>query len=120
MQISRHGLALWVTTPQYLGLLHPSRRSAVGVHLLVTAAAVACLDLLYQNSGWVQFGYRFSNDYAVLLVAALAVLGRSWKKGAWLLLAVAIAVNTFGAATFDRPNAVYQGDNTADGMFQPD
>ena len=120
VQISRHGLALWVTTPQYLSLVHPRRSTAVGTHLLVTAAAIACLDLLYQNSGWVQFGYRFSNDFAVLLVAALAITGRPWKKFAWTLLVVAITVNGFGAATFDRAPAIYQGDNTADGMFQPD
>lgn len=120
VQVSRHGLALWVTTPQYLELLRPARVTRVATNLLVAATAIALLDLLYQNSGWVQFGYRFSNDFAVLLLGALAVNGRPWRRLGWALLVVAIGVNAFGAATFERAGNVYQGDNTAEGMFQPD
>ena len=29
--------------------------------------------LFYQNTGWRQFGYRFSNDYAPLLFVLLAI-----------------------------------------------
>ena len=120
VQVSRHGLALWVTTPQYLELLRPARVSRLASNLIVAALAIASLDLLYQNSGWVQFGYRFSNDFALLLVGALAVNGRPWRRLGWALLVVAIGVNLFGAATFERSGNVYQGDNTAEGMFQPD
>ncbi len=120
IQVSRHGLALWVTTPQYLELLRPARVSRLATNLIVAALAIASLDLLYQNSGWVQFGYRFSNDFALLLIGALAVNGRPWRRVGWALLVVAIAVNVFGAATFERPGNVYLGDNTAEGMFQPD
>ena len=43
----------------------------------------------------------------------------SWK--AWLaVLALAVAINAFGAATFDRPNNVYHCENDALGMFQAD
>jgi hypothetical protein len=120
IQVSRHGLALWVTTPQFLELARPGRGAPPVVGLAVTAAAIAALDLLYQNSGWVQFGYRFSNDFSVLLVVLVALTGRPWRRLAWSLLAVAVAVNLFGAATFERPNRVYVGDNNAAGMFQPD
>ena len=120
VQVSRHGLALWVTTPQYLELLRPARVTRLATGLLVTALVIASLDLLYQNSGWVQFGYRFSNDFALLLIAALAINGRPWKRLGWALLVVAVGVNLFGAATFERAGNVYQGDNTAEGMFQPD
>jgi hypothetical protein len=120
VQVSRHGLALWVTTPQYLELLRPARVTRLASNLLAPALAIAALDLLYQNSGWVQFGYRFSNDFALLLVGALALNGRPWRRLQWALLVVAIAVNLFGAATFERPGNVYQGDNNAEGMFQPD
>lgn len=120
IQVSRHGLALWVTTPQYLELLRPARVSRLATNLIVPALAIASLDLLYQNSGWVQFGYRFSNDFSLLLLGALAINGRPWRRLGWVVLALAIAVNAFGAATFERPGNVYQGDNTAEGMFQPD
>jgi hypothetical protein len=120
VQVSRHGLALWVTTPQYLELLRPARATRLATNLVVAALAVAAFDLMYQNSGWVQFGFRFSNDFALLLIGALAVNGRPWRRLGWALLVVAIGVNVFGAATFERPGNVYQGDNTAEGMFQPD
>ena len=72
--ISGHGLALWFTTPIYLWLVRPKK-----VDFLWGAAALAALgpcvmNLLYQNSGWFQFGYRFSNDYAVFLFVLLARL----------------------------------------------
>ncbi|MDB4932759.1 MAG: hypothetical protein JWM10_5243 [Myxococcaceae bacterium] len=120
VQVSRHGLALWVTTPQYLELLRPARTTRLATNLVVAALAVAAFDLMYQNSGWVQFGFRFSNDFALLLIGALAVNGRPWRRLGWALLVVAIGVNAFGAATFERAGNVYQGDNTAEGMFQPD
>ena len=45
------------------------------VGLMIAAVAVALLDLCYQNSGWVQFGYRFSLDYMIFLVLLLALGG---------------------------------------------
>ncbi|HKP59378.1 MAG TPA: hypothetical protein VJV78_21790 [Polyangiales bacterium] len=120
LKISRHGLALWFTTPHYLGVLWPKRVSVTYVALAISAGAVALLDLCYQNSGWIQFGYRFSLDYAVLLVAMLAIGGR--KQGAWwyVLLVFAIAVNLFGAITFDRMWQFYDSDATQQVIFQPD
>lgn len=120
VQISRHGLALWVTTPHYLELARPTRTPPLAWSLGIAAFVIALLDLLYQNSGWVQFGYRFSNDFAILLVALLAVVGRPLRRVGVVFLLLAVLVNAFGAATFDRANNVYQGDNTADGMFQGD
>jgi hypothetical protein len=39
----------------------------------------------------------------------------------WLLvLAVAVGINLFGALTFERGGAIYQGDNDSNGMFQAD
>ena len=78
-----HGLALWLTTPLYLWLLWPRRVSPLWRGLAVTAAIIALCDLLYQNSGWEQFGYRFSNDYAVLLVAMLAIGGFRLGRRFW-------------------------------------
>ena len=74
-QINSHGLALWFTTPVYLWLLWPRRASFVWRSLAISIAPVILMDLLYQNSGWLQFGYRFSNDYAVFLFALLAMGG---------------------------------------------
>ena len=41
-------------------------------------------SLLYQNSGYIQFGYRFSLDYFVFLVLLIAIGGRRSWVDAWL------------------------------------
>jgi len=101
-RINMHGLALWLTTPMYLWLLWPKDKRAPHLALWLTVAAVAVPTLFYQNTGWEQFGYRFSNDYAIFLFALLAIGGNSFRA---LFLAAAlwaVAVNAFGALTFQR------------------
>jgi hypothetical protein len=120
LKISRHGLALWVTTPHYLGVLWPKRTSSLQSALAIAAAGVAFVDLCYQNSGWIQFGYRFSLDYSVLLIALLALGGRKQGWVFHLLLVFALAVNLFGAITFDRVPRFYDQDPSQQVIFQPD
>jgi hypothetical protein len=101
-QINVHGLALWITSPFYVWALWPRRTGAFFWGLALTTLAVAAPNLLYQNSGWIQFGYRFSNDFAPFLMAMIAVGGRPLSAQFGLLGAAAIAVNGFGALTFQR------------------
>jgi hypothetical protein len=125
-QINAHGLALWVTTPLYLWLLWPRSASAsikqLRVNLWLTVAAVALPTLFYQNTGWTQFGYRFSNDYAVLLFVLLA-LGR-YRFGKLFKLAAlwSIVINAFGAMSFNRASFqdYYFVDRTQRTLHQPD
>ena len=72
--MSWHGLAMWVTTPVLFYLPWPRMRGRLHRALWITVACVAIPDLLYQNSGWVQFGYRFSLDGGPALVP-IRVLG---------------------------------------------
>ncbi len=109
IQISGHGLALWVTTPALLLLLWPRERNALHRALLLTAALVALPSLLYMNSGWFQFGYRFSLDYVVFLVMLLAIGGRPLTRTVKALIVAGIVINAFGAATFDREGKLYRG-----------
>jgi len=120
VQVSRHGLALWFTTPNLLQVLWPKRIRAVMVGLWVAIIPVMVLNLMYQNSGWVQFGHRFALDYMVLLFVLLAMTGRRFGPGFWALVIFAVAVNTFGAVTFDRAWEFYGGDGTQNIIFQPD
>lgn len=101
-RINAHGLALWLTTPIYAWALWPKRVNGTFVALALTAFAVALPSLCYQNSGWTQFGYRFSNDFAPLLFALIALGNRRFSWPFWLLAAFAVLVNGFGAATFQR------------------
>ncbi|MCA9603374.1 MAG: hypothetical protein KC417_15180, partial [Myxococcales bacterium] len=118
--ISRHGLALWFTTPALLLLLWPRRVNATVVGLYFAALAVCVFDLCYQNSGWVQFGYRFALDYMVVLFALLALGGRRFGGGFVLLGLFAVVENAFGARTFDRSHGFYDHDSSQKVMFQPD
>jgi hypothetical protein len=108
LQISGHGLALWVTTPLLVLLLWPRERPALHRALWITVAAVALPSFVYQNSGWVQFGYRFSLDYMVFLVMLLAIGGRPLTRVAKGLIIVGIAINLFGALTFARDWKYYR------------
>ncbi|MDQ3031460.1 MAG: hypothetical protein M3Y87_03515 [Myxococcota bacterium] len=118
--ISRHGLALWFTTPALLLVLWPKKVDATMVALYLAAAAVAIWNLLYQNSGWVQFGYRFALDYLPLLFVLLALGRRRFGSGFVAAMIFAIVVNTFGAITFDRAGQFYDDDASQDRVFQPD
>lgn len=118
--ISRHGLALWVTTPALLLILWPKRVNSTMVALYLSAGAVALWNLLYQNSGWIQFGYRFALDYMPLLFVLLALGNRRFGGGFIIAMIFAVAVNTFGAITFDRAYQFYDDDSSQDRLFQPD
>ncbi len=121
-RINAHGLALWFTTPLYFWLLWPRRCPPLYKSLALTALLVALPTLFYQNTGWVQFGFRFSNDYAVFLFALLALagnpLGRLWQAAA----IVSVSVNAFGAFSFGRSAyaAFYYVDPTQRVLYQPD
>ncbi len=121
-QINAHGLALWVTTPLYLWLLWPRDKRAPHLALWLTVACVAVPTLLYQNTGWLQFGYRFSNDYAVFLFALLAIGGYRFGKLFTAAAVCAVLINAFGAATFGRAQygAYYFQENTQKVLYQPD
>jgi hypothetical protein len=122
VQISGHGLALWITTPMYLSLVTARRWSRMARSLLLCAALVALPTLFYQNTGWVQFGYRFSNDYAPLLFVLLALVGPPLRGVFMLASSIAVVVNFFGALTFGRPERAkfYVIERSQQILYQPD
>jgi hypothetical protein len=102
IKVSEHGMSMLVTTPALGYTVAPAERSPLARGLWLSILTTALPSLLYQNSGFQQFGYRFSLDYITFLVMLLAVGGR---KFTWLFKALVIfgiAVNLFGAITFDR------------------
>jgi hypothetical protein len=120
VKISLHGLALWFTTPNLFWLLWPARIDARMVGLYGSALLIALLDLCYQNSGWLQFGYRFALDYMPLLFVLLALGARRFGPVFALCALFAVIVNTFGALTFDRAWRFYDDDGSQNRLFQPD
>ncbi|MGC4089730.1 MAG: hypothetical protein QM756_17950 [Polyangiaceae bacterium] len=120
--VNLHGLALWFTTPLYLLLPWTQRKSDVRLGLALTALALSLPSLFYQNSGWAQFGYRFSNDFAVFLFALVAVSGIARLRTLLALSLLGLLVNAFGAKTFGRAeySRFYVAEPTQRVLYQPD
>lgn len=110
VQISYHGLALWFTTPALFYLLWPERdfRSerarALSRLLAICILPIALAGLLYQNDGYIQFGYRFSLDYMMPLLMLLFLVRPHGIRtlGFRSLVIWGVLVNLFGAITFGR------------------
>jgi len=115
IQFPWHGISMLITTPALAYLLWPQIRDSDRTlyrALWATAAPIALLSFLYQNDGWVQFGFRFSIDYLLLLMTLLAVGNRPLTRTFRVLIVVGIGVNLFGALTFGRAWQLYY-----DGFF---
>ena len=100
------GMSVLLTSPAYL-LAIPiivrawRRRLVIGASLAVLA--IALVNLMHFSQGWVQFGYRFSNDFApfalILVTLAIAWLGARSKLLIGLaiaLVAASIIINAWG------------------------
>jgi len=120
VRISRHGLALWFSSPNLLWSLWPKKLDSTILALWAAVLPTALCTLLYQNTGWIQFGYRFSLDYLPLLFVVVALSRRRFGVAFMCCAAFSIAVNTFGAVTFDRFGQFYDDDPTQQVVFQPD
>ncbi|MEA2700594.1 MAG: hypothetical protein QOI66_4865 [Myxococcales bacterium] len=102
VKISQHGMSLLVTSPNLAYTVMPAERNRLTKPLWLTIAATALPSLLYQNSGYIQFGYRFSLDYMIFFVMLLAVRHRPLSRVFKSLVVVAFLINLFLAITFDR------------------
>jgi hypothetical protein len=99
------GMSILLTTPAYL-LILPAllfgwrRRIVSGAALAVLFTALAALA--HFSQGWVQFGYRFSNDFApfaiILVTLGIVEAGRSraGRIAAPLLVGASVVINAWG------------------------
>jgi hypothetical protein len=102
VKVSQHGMSLLITSPNLAYTVMPKERSPLAPALWTTILTTALPGLLYQNSGQVQFGYRFSIDYMVFFIILIAAGNRRLSWVFKTLLIIAAAINLFGAITFDR------------------
>jgi hypothetical protein len=96
------GMSLLLVSPIVLvalPALGALRRSRLVAGAALATVVVAIANLMHFSQGWVQFGYRFSNDFIPFVLLLLA-LGMERLGGArWfvaLLLLVSILVNLWG------------------------
>jgi len=98
--VSRHGMSLLLVTPALLLVVWPKRQTPWHRPLWLAVALMAGLVLLYQNTGFVQFSYRFAVDFMPLLVLLMALGGRRLSTPVKVLIIIGVLMNLFGAATF--------------------
>ena len=69
--------------------------------VLLTLVCCMAPGLVYQNTGYAQFGFRFSLDYTPYVFVLLALGRWDFKRGLPLALgALSVAANVWGAAAF--------------------
>jgi hypothetical protein len=95
------GMSIILTSPAYLlaGWALFRHRSRLVAGSFVAVLAIGLVNLMHFSQGWVQFGYRFSNDFVVFALPLVAV-GMSRRGGVGLLgfwlIAAAVAINLWG------------------------
>jgi hypothetical protein len=64
----------------------------------LAVVAIAFVNLMHFSQGWVQFGYRFANDFApfALILVALGATRLGTARPLALLVGFSIAVNFWG------------------------
>jgi hypothetical protein len=96
-----HGLTLLLTLPLLVFLFFPKTRPRLHWPLWLTVAVCALPGLFYQNTGYMQFGFRFSLDYTPYLLLLFAI--GAWSlRNRFVLAAVVLGVlvNFWGAVAF--------------------
>jgi hypothetical protein len=103
---SKFGMSILLTSPAYLLIPYIAAvawRKRVVLGALAAVVTIGLVNLAHFSQGWVQFGYRFSNDFApfalVLVTLGIAWLGtkrRAFALVAVPLVAVSILVNAWG------------------------
>lgn len=91
------GMSLFLTTPALIYLARARQRSWLVAGGWVAFGLLLIPLLLYYNTGWWQFGYRFSLDFMtpIMILLALAVRTRVTWSMRTLILA-GILVNLYG------------------------
>ncbi len=96
-----NGLSLLLTLPLIVLLFVPREHRRLQLPLWLAVACCALPGLFYQNTGYMQFGFRFSLDYTPYLLLLFAVGGWSlrnrWVSG---LAGLGVLVNFWGAVAF--------------------
>ncbi len=99
------GMSVLLTSPGWLlaiAALRDYGRSRIVTGAVIAVVFIAIVNLMHFSQGWVQFGYRFSNDFAPfgLLLVALGIdwLGERRRRLVAALIVLSVLVNAWGVA----------------------
>lgn len=98
------GMALWLTTPAFLLAFRARTPRWLVWAAALSVALLAAPLVTYYNTGWWQFGYRFSLDFMTPLFVLVAI--GAGKRLGWLhraLVMAGIVVNAWGVWWFLNP-----------------
>ena len=79
-------------------------RSRLVTGALLATVVISVVNLMHFSQGWVQFGYRFSNDAAPFVVLLVALGFERLTRYRWAmplgvgLVVLSIAINAWGVA----------------------
>lgn len=91
------GMSLLLTTPALLYLARARQRTWLVMGAWVAVLLLLIPLLLYYNTGWWQFGYRFSLDFMIPVMVLLALAARTRVSGALrVLIGLGMVVNLYG------------------------
>jgi hypothetical protein len=103
---SKFGMSILLTSPAYLLIPYIAAvawRKRVVLGALAAVVSIGLVNLAHFSQGWVQFGYRFSNDFApfalvlvTLGIAWLGTKGRAFALVAVPLVVISILINAWG------------------------
>jgi len=94
------GMSILLTSPAFL-LAIPAfrRRSRLVAGAFLATVAITLVNLMHFSQGWVQFGYRFSNDFVVFALLLVAVGMERRGRVGWLgagLIGASVVINLWG------------------------
>jgi len=95
------GMSLFITTPALVFLVKARQRSPVVLGAWLSVILLLIPLLLYYNTGWFQFGYRFSLDFMVPIMVLLAfAVQERIQIGMQVLILISVAINAWGTRWF--------------------
>lgn len=98
------GMSLLLTTPALVYLLRARKRSWLVAGAWLALALLLVPLLTYYNTGWRQFGYRFSLDFMPVVMVLLATgAGERVDRKFWALILLGVLVNAWGVWWFQNP-----------------
>ncbi len=97
------GMSLLLTTPALIYLLWVRKRSPLVIGAWAAVVLLVIILLLYYNTGWGQFGYRFSLDFMTPVLVLLAVsAGPRMDRSMRLLILAGVLINLWGVWWFNE------------------
>jgi hypothetical protein len=96
-----HGMSLLLTMPSLIYIVRAWRASPLTIGAWVALGLLLIPLLTYYNTGWAQFGYRFSLDFILPIITLLAIGAK--QRLSWLMLGMilwGIVINAWGSYWF--------------------